>query len=73
MPMVLAMFGGIRAWARSWHTSTNKAVVASSSRTIRRVSAVRPEGPGAAPFLERLNAVSSLGTGSWSGWSGRNW
>ena len=72
-PMACAMFGGTRACAKCWHTSTKRAVVASSSKTSRSVSAVRPDGPGAAPFLERRRAVSNLWAGSCRGCSGTNW
>ena len=35
-------------------------VASSSSRTSRKVSAVRPEGPGAAPFLARHKLVVKI-------------
>lgn len=44
----------------------------SSSRTMRSVSAVRPEGPGAAPFRDHRNAVSNLRVGICNGCSGAN-
>ena len=48
------------------------AMVCSSSSTSRKVSAVRPDGPGAAPFRARRKLVSSWLAGrSGSGWGMR--
>ena len=60
-----------RIWAlASWlATVTKDCVACSSSSTRRRVSAVRPEGPGAAPLRARRGLVRS-----WLVWrSGAGW
>lgn len=71
-PNAVAMVVGIWFCARRWHACVKRLVVASSSRTTRSVSAVRPEGPGAAPFLERRSAVISAWAGICSCCSGAN-
>ena len=55
-----------------WATAVSRCVASSSSSMSRSVSAVRPEGPGAAPFLVRrglLPMVAVDNSGSWSGWN----
>ena len=56
-------------------TATKACVVPSSSSTNRRVSAVRPVGPGAAPLRALLKLASDkVGWRSGiGGWLGRGW
>ena len=51
-PMAVARDGGMLAAASCWAIWTNLLVLSSSSG-IRKVSAVRPDGPGAAPLRVR--------------------
>ena len=48
------------ALARRQQTSTNPVVVVSSSKTMRKVSNLRPDGTAAAPFRVLRRAVMSL-------------
>ena len=66
-PMAGTIWGGTLAVARRLHTSAKRAVVSSSSKTMRRVSGVRPDGPAAAPFRVFRRAVTSLSVARWSG------
>eukprot|EP00435_Cladocopium_sp_Y103_P033837 s884_g8.t1 len=66
-PMAGTICGGTMAVARRFHTSAKRAVVSSSSKTMRRVSGVRPGGPAATPFHVFRRAVTSFSVARWSG------
>lgn len=66
-PMAGTIWGGSVAVARKLHTAAKRAVVSSSSKTMRRVSGVRPDGPAAAPFRVFGRAVTNLSVARWSG------
>ena len=71
-PMARAISAGILAWAR-WRATRMRLVVAvSSSIRMRRVSAVRPDGPGAAPLRALLKFMRMRSSGRSTGWSGWN-
>lgn len=86
-PMAWLTWCGMSALAKQVATATKCCEVTSSSRTSLRISAVNPEGPGAAPFLAFRRLVSSCVAGrlggaggwnsvrccgnSWYGWGGR--
>ena len=69
-PMAWATVAGIPAWASLRATRMRLEVAVSSSNRMRRVSAVRPDGPGAAPLraFRRFMRSSGRSTG-WSGWN----
>lgn len=72
-PSALVMSRGTSALAIWLATVMNDWVVCSSSSTNRKVSAVRPDGPGAAPSRARRRLVSSWLAGrSGSGCQGQH-
>ena len=62
-PMAAAIVAGMSAVARRWHTCWKEWLAAASSNNSLAISAVRPLGPGAAPFLARAKLVRK----SWAG------
>ena len=75
-PGALAASLGAAAFATSCVTRTKRSEAPSSSRSARATSAVRPEGPGAAPFRAswRFESTNSGRRWSWSGWkSNTSW
>ena len=64
------MLGGTSALANDSATAVSRCVASSSSRTSRRVSLVRPDGPGAAPRLDFRRLWTIVWAGNWIGWSG---
>ena len=70
--MALLACWGRSACASKCETCRNAWVASASSRTKRKVSAVRPEGPGAAPFRVRRRALMIKASGSWRGSAGTN-
>ena len=71
-PMAEAMPAGTLAWASFWATRMKLVAAASSSRRMRRVSVVRPDGPGAAPLRPFLRFMRMRSSGRSTGWSGWN-
>ena len=59
--------------ARRWATCTNFCVASSSSKTSLRVSAVSPDGPGAAALRARRKLVRRRFAGRWTGSGGWYW
>ena len=55
-PMARAISAGILAWAKCRATRMRLVVAVSSSSRMRRVSVVRPDGPGAAPLRANFAA-----------------
>ena len=71
-PMAEAMPAGTLAWASVWATRMKLVAAVSSSRRMRRVSVVRPDGPGAAPLRPFLRFMRMRSSGRSTGWSGWN-
>ena len=71
-PMAEAMPAGTLAWASFWATRMKLVAAVSSSRRMRRVFVVRPDGPGAAPLRPFLRFMRMRSSGRSTGWSGWN-
>ena len=74
LPSAMALLAcwGRSACASKCETCRKAWVASASSRTKRKVSSVRPEGPGAAPFRVRRRALMIKASGSWRGSAGTN-
>ena len=70
--MALLACWGRSACASKCETCKNAWVASASSRSKRKVSAGRPEGPGAAPFRVRRRALMIKASGNWRGSAGTN-
>ena len=69
-PRLGTMAAGTLACASCCATAVSRWVASSSSSMSRSVSAVRPDGPGAAPFLVRRKLWMMVAAGISTGWSG---
>ena len=80
-PKAALIAGGMFACAKRVATATKLFVMLSSSKISLKVSAVRPEGPGAAPLRARRTLARFVGLAGWNwrtcsgigwyGWAGR--
>ena len=72
-PKAALIAGGMFACAERVATATKLFVILSSSKISLKVSAVRPEGPGAAPLRARRTLARRVAAGRLVGLAGWNW
>ena len=72
-PKAALIAGGMFACAKRVATATKLFVMLSSSKISLKVSAVRPEGPGAAPLRARRTLARRVAAGRLVGLAGWNW